>query len=166
MDLLVVRHAVAEEREQFAKTGHEDIERPLTKAGREKFERGARGLRRIVPSIDLVVTSTLVRAAQTAAILVKTFGGVSMPIDALAPDEDPETLMPFLHKERRRAVVAVVGHEPHLSKLVAYLLSGSRTSFVDLKKGGACLIALGSDPQVGGGELLWLCTASQLRRLA
>jgi phosphohistidine phosphatase len=66
MELLVVRHAVAEERDAFAKTGSDDAERPLTPAGRRKFERGARGLRRAAPSIDLLATSALTRRHSAA----------------------------------------------------------------------------------------------------
>jgi len=65
MDLLIVRHAIAEERDAFSETGKDDAERPLTPGGRRKFKRGARGLRRIAPSIDVLATSALVRAVET-----------------------------------------------------------------------------------------------------
>jgi len=166
MDLLVVRHAIAEEREAFARSGRGDGERPLTSAGRKKFEQGARGLRAVLPSIEAVATSPLVRARQTAEILLEAYGlGRAVRLAALDPDADPAALLPFLRRQRGKAVVAVVGHEPHLSRLVAYLLARSPRGFTDLKKGGACLIALGADPQAGKAELRWLWTASQLRRL-
>ena len=166
MDLLVVRHAIAQEREVFARSGRGDGERPLTAAGRKKFEQGARGLRAILPSIEVVATSSLVRARQTAEILLEAYGlSRAVRLAALDPDADPAALVPFLRRQRRKAVVAVVGHEPHLSKLVAYLLARSHRGFTDLKKGGACLIALGVLPRAGTADLLWLSTASQLRRL-
>ncbi len=166
MELLIVRHAIAQERATFAETGKDDAERPLTPEGRRKFRRGARGLRRLVPSVDVLATSGLARAVQTAVILEKTYQtSGAVRLEELEPDADPAALVPWRRRERRRRVVAVVGHEPHLSKLVEYLLAAREGGFIDLKKGGACLLALGANPQPGRTQLRWLLTASQLRRL-
>jgi phosphohistidine phosphatase len=166
MDLLIVRHAVAEERETFSRTGKDDAERPLTPAGRRKFKRGARGLQAIVPSIDVLATSALARAIETAEVLQKVYGiDETVRLRELAPEARPGALVGWLRKQRRRPVVAVVGHEPHLSRLIEHLLTGAQHGFVDLKKGGACLLALGDDPRPGHAELRWLVTASQLRSL-
>jgi phosphohistidine phosphatase len=166
MDLLVVRHAIAEERDTFARTGKDDAERPLTAEGRKKFEQGVRGLRRLVDSVDLLATSSLVRAVQTVEILQEAYGiGEAERLDELAPDAEPAALVPWLRKQRRRSLVAIVGHEPHLSRTVEYLLTGGSSEFLELKKGGACLLAMGADPKAGKTELRWLLTAGQLRRL-
>jgi phosphohistidine phosphatase len=165
MDLLVVRHAVAEERDVFAETGEDDSRRPLTPAGRRKFKRGARGLRRLVPSVDLLATSALTRALETADILQKVYGiDSAVRLKELEPDSSPSALVRWLRRQRRRRLVGVVGHEPHLSRLVEYLLTGETHGFVDLKKGGACLLALGDVPSAGHAELRWLLSASQLRK--
>src|SRR3712207_1068374 len=68
--VLVVRHAIAEEREAFAKRsrGAPDGERPLTREGRRKFEAGAKGLHALVPKLDALATSPLTRAVETAEI--------------------------------------------------------------------------------------------------
>jgi phosphohistidine phosphatase len=166
MDLLVVRHAVAEERARFGGTGRPDAERPLTPSGRRKFRRGAHGLLRLVPSIDLLATSGLARALETAEILRDAYRlDEPVRLRELELDADPAALVRWLRGQRRRRVVAVVGHEPHLSTLVAHLLTASSQSFVDLKKGGACLLALGEQPRAGHAELRWLATARLLRRL-
>ena len=166
MDLLVVRHAVAEERAAFSKTGKDDAERPLTPAGRRKFKRGALGLRRLVPSIDALASSALARAVETARILEKTYRlDGTLRLRELEPDASPVSIVPWLRAQRRHRVVAVVGHEPHLSALVEYMLTQGDRGFVDLRKGGACLLALGRDPRPGRAQLRWLLTASQLRRL-
>jgi phosphohistidine phosphatase len=166
MDLLVVRHGLAEDRETFAEGGGEDAERPLTAEGRRRFERGARGLRRLVDPVDLLATSPLARAVQTAEILQRAWGLEKLVrVPELSPGVDPATLVRWLRRERRRAVVAIVGHEPHLSRAVAYLLTGRRDGFVDLKKGGACLLHLGTRPAAGEAELAWLLTAAQLRKM-
>jgi phosphohistidine phosphatase len=166
MDLLVVRHAIAEDREEFAKTGKDDAQRPLTAAGRRKFEKGVRGLRKLVETIDVLATSSLARAVQTGELIEKSYAlRRSARLAELAPDADPSALVPWLRRHRRRSLVAVIGHEPHLSGLVEHLLTGRRSEFVDLKKGGACLLAMGDDPRPGRAELRWLLTAGQLRRL-
>ncbi len=166
MDLLVVRHAVAEERDAFAGTGEDDAERPLTAAGRRKFEKGVRGLKKLVDSMDVLATSVLVRAVQTGEILQEAYG-IERParLQELAPDADPASLVPWLRRQRRRSLVAIIGHEPHLSGVVEYLLTGRRSAFVDLRKGGACLLALGEAPQPGQAQLRWLLTGAQLRRI-
>jgi phosphohistidine phosphatase len=166
MDLLVVRHAIAEDREAFAKSGRDDAERPITAVGRRKFERGARGLRQLVDSIDLLATSSLVRAIETGAILQEVYGiARAARLAELAPDADPASLDPWLRRQNRHGLVAVVGHEPHLSSLIEHLLTGRRMGFVDLKKGGACLLTLADGREREHGELRWLLTAAQLRRL-
>ncbi len=166
MDLLVVRHAVAEEREVFAETGEDDSRRPLTPAGRRKFKRGARGLQRVAPSVDLLATSALVRAAETAEILQKVYRVDSaVRLKELEPESKPAALVRWLRRQRHLGAVAVVGHEPHLSRFIEYLLTGEIRGFVDLKKGGAGLLGLGDVPSAGHAELRWLLTASQLRDL-
>jgi phosphohistidine phosphatase len=82
----------------------------------------------------------------------------------LEPVADPAALLAWLRGRRRAATVAVVGHEPHLSAFVGWALAGERSGFVELKKGGACLLDLGHDPSPGKGRLRWLLTPRQLRR--
>jgi len=69
---------------------------------------------------------------------------------ALAPDADPGELVPWLRRQRRRRLVAIVGHEPHLSSLVEHLLAGRRGAFVELKKGGAWCSRSGRARSRGG----------------
>ncbi len=166
MELLVVRHAIAEDREAFAATGKDDAGRSLTDAGRRRFEKGARGLHRLVDPIDLLATSTLARAIETGELLARACGIARVErLRELAPDGAPIALLPWLRKRRKRATVAVVGHEPQLSRLVELLLAGRESGFVALGKGGACLLDLGEAPEPGHAELRWLLTPAQLRRL-
>jgi phosphohistidine phosphatase len=168
VELLVVRHAIAEEREAFAVTGKPDAERPLTDEGRRKFVKVARGLAALVESVDVLATSPLARATETGEILARELElGRAARLVELAPDAEPRALMPWLRKNASRSCVAVVGHEPHLSLLVEYLLTGAPgRGFVTLKKGGACLLSLGRRPVAGRAELAFLLTPGQLRRLA
>jgi phosphohistidine phosphatase len=60
---------------------------------------------------------------------------------------------------------AVVGHEPHLSHFVCWLLTGRNGQFVELKKGGACLLELEQERAAAKAKLLWFLTPKQLRKL-
>ena len=165
MELLVIRHAIAEDREAFARTEKDDARRPLTKEGRRKMARASRGLRVLVPELARIVTSPADRARETAEIVAATYR-CAPPIEAavLAPDSDAAPVIDWLalHKGDR---VAVVGHEPQLGLLVARLLSGRERSFVQLKKGAVCLLDLGDEPQAGSATLLWALQPGQLRRI-
>lgn len=166
MRLLVVRHAIAEDRVAFAATGKNDDERPLTDEGRRRMEQGARGLKQLVPVLDLVATSPLVRAAQTAEILAAAYDGVTVEqVPALAAGGDPEPVVEWLRGRRAGDTVAVVGHEPDCSVLVSHLLTGAGDSFVQLKKGSACLLEFADRPAAGEGLLRWALAPKQLRAI-
>jgi phosphohistidine phosphatase len=167
MQLLIIRHAIAEDKEAFAKTGRPDTERPLTKHGRKVMARVAKGLRRQVKSIDVLASSPLVRAAQTAAIVAKEYGEIFVEtVPALAPESAPAAFAAWLRTQREAEVVAVVGHEPHLGMLVTWLMSGLRDSHVTLEKGGACLLEIEGQPGARSATLHWALTPEVLIGLA
>ena len=166
MRLLVIRHGMAGDRDEFAFTGRPDAERPLTKDGRDKMKRAAEGLRSQIKQLDLIASSTLVRAVQTAEILADVFGGKDLAtVDALAPERAPDDLLPWLRSHEQDFTIAVVGHDPHLSFLVGWLLTGRHESFVELKKGGAVLLEFDDPPTAGGATLLWALPPGHLRKL-
>jgi phosphohistidine phosphatase len=166
MQLLVIRHAAAEDREAFAASGRDDSERPLTDDGREKMRRGVDGLRRLVAKIDLVASSPYLRAMQTAELVASGYDYAADRVKAvgsLVPDSPVEQFQTWLQRQSRAPVVAAVGHEPQLSTLVTWLMSGLRESRVELKKGGACLLQFEGQPGPGAGVMRWLMTPGQLR---
>lgn len=166
MDLLVIRHAIAEDRDEFAESGQPDDERPLTDAGRRKMKGAARGLRKVVDSIDHLATSPLVRAVQTAEIISDAFDiGPAEAIPHLSPDARPEDFSRWIAVHSDKAVVAVVGHEPNLSSLVSWLIAGTGASRIELKKGGACLVSFDGKVEASQGSLSWLMTPRILRQL-
>jgi phosphohistidine phosphatase len=160
MELLIVRHADAGSREEFTETGQPDELRPLTKAGVHDMKEVARGLRRIVPTIDAVVSSPLVRARQTADIVADEYRVQIVESDALRPDEEFAGFVKWARRESKGEVIAAVGHEPHLSGLVAYLIGDSGDARIDLKKSGACLLKFDGQLERGTGTLRWLLTPS------
>jgi len=166
MELLLIRHAIAEESEDFARTGKDDRLRPLTEEGRKKMKQAARGLHAVVPSIDLLATSPLTRAAQTGAIVDSVYGGLKeVEIEELSPETAPADFLRWL-RQRKEDTVAAVGHEPSISLILSWLLTGAERRIVQFRKGGACLIEFPGEVAAGTGTLLWALTPGQLRSLA
>jgi phosphohistidine phosphatase len=167
MQLLVIRHAIAEDKEAFAKSGKPDTERPLTRHGRAAMARVAKGLRKQVRSIDVLAASPLVRAVQTASIIAKEYGGLSMvTVPALAPQSAPAAFASWLRTQRDAEMLAVVGHEPHLGTLITWLISGRRDPHVTLEKGGVCMLEIDERPGARCATLTWLLTPDVLAKLA
>lgn len=166
MKLLVIRHAIAEDRDAFAATGQPDGNRPLTDEGRKKMKAAVRGLARVVPRIDVLASSPLLRAAQTAEIVARGYGGLEMrTVDELSPERRPDELLGWLRTHQLGDTVAVVGHEPHLGFLVGWLLTGRNDSFVDFRKGGAVLLEFDDPPSGGNAVLAWALPPRLLRAL-
>lgn len=166
MRLLVIRHGLAGDRDEFAFTGRPDAERPLTREGREKMKRAAAGLSLLVPGVDLIATSPMVRAAQTADIVAAGYKGLTpTPVKELSAERAADDLLPWLRAHGHAATVAVVGHNPHLTFLVGWLLTGRHECFVEIKKGGAVMLEFEDPPAPGGALLLWAMTPANLRKL-
>lgn len=164
--LLVVRHAIAEDAAEWAREHPDDAGRPLTPEGRKKMKRVAEGLQTLVPDIQLLATSPLTRAVQTAEILTDVYGGPKpVVVPALAPAQSAEDVATWLAGERRHDTIAIVGHEPGLSRTVSWLLARSERSFLEIKKGAALLISFTDPLDAASGSLLWALTPSQLRAL-
>lgn len=162
MELLIVRHAIAFERD--ARRWPDDGERPLTPAGIARAEKAAAGMRELVRRPARVLVSPLVRARQTAAILTEVAGWPKATRCAeLAPGVSPETLLAVLKRLTEKRI-AVVGHEPGLSRLVAMALPGTvQAQGFGLRKMGAALLTFRGAARLGGARLEWLVPAKVLR---
>jgi phosphohistidine phosphatase len=167
MKLLIVRHAVALERDEWKKLSSDDRERPLTEEGAKKMKKAAKGLKAILgEEPECLITSPLLRAKQTADIVSNEMPSAKLvESETLAPEKEVEEFTRFLKNSftSKTTLVACVGHEPHLNHLVAWLVSKSRNGIGELKKGGACLIEFSDEIAAGKGELRWLLTSRQLR---
>lgn len=161
-ELYLIRHGVAEER---GDAWPDDAKRPLTDEGMSRMRKAARGLSRLGVVFDIVLTSPLVRARQTAEIVA---GGLAprpslVNIDSLAPDAGYAALMTELEKHARKPRIALVGHEPDIGELAGRLV-GSRRS-LEFKKGAICRIDLDEIPASGHGQLRWFLTPKILLAL-
>jgi phosphohistidine phosphatase len=166
VNLLIVRHAAAEEREVFAATGGSEDLRPLTVRGRERMAEGALGLARLIKRITVLATSPYTRAEQTAAILSSAFGRIEPEtLDALRPEGDYRTLSDWLRGLARNDTVAIVGHEPHLSGFACYMMTGREGTLMGLKNGGACLLGLSDPVRPGAALLKWALAPNHLRKI-
>jgi phosphohistidine phosphatase len=169
MNVLVIRHGVAEDRKDFAKRtkGADDGLRPLTKDGRRKMRTVARGLVTLVPSVDVLAASGLKRAQQTAAIVAPHYPKAkNVRLAELSPKKPVRQLLHWLQGQDPKSTIAVVGHEPHLGVFVSWALTGLQESFVELKKGAACMLRFDGDLKPGRAKLIWALKPGQLRKLA
>jgi len=166
MRLLVVRHAIAEHREAFARSHKDDATRPLTPDGRRKMERAALGLKELVPELDVLAASPYKRAIETAEIISAAFGGLSVErVPDLAPGAGVDRVVSWLADRHARGSVAVVGHEPDLGQLVCALLASTNGPFLELRKGAACLLELAGPVTRGAATLDWFLGPKHLRLL-
>ncbi len=123
------------------------------------MERAAKGLRRLEPAIDVLASSPLLRATQTAAIVSAAYDDLPVTTaTAFEPDASLEAGLDWLARQPARATVAVVGHEPHLGTFATWLLTGIHESRTPLRKGGACAIEFSGRPHRGEGQLILVST--------
>ena len=162
-EIYIVRHAIAAER---GDDWPDDTKRPLTEQGIGKFKEAVGGLKELDATIEEIFTSPLVRARQTADLLAAGVRGrpTVKVLDALSPGQPPATVMAQLAKVAKRRCIALVGHEPDLGELAAYLVGARRP--LPFKKGGICRIDLASLSTKAAGTLVWFVTPKILRKLA
>jgi phosphohistidine phosphatase len=133
MQLYVVRHGIAEE----ATPDRADTERPLTDQGRRRLRRVIRGLRALDVRIDRIVTSSKLRARQTADALDALCDAEPTSTELLSRSPTPELVALLADAGAAGARrIAVVGHEPWLGELVALLAFGETrfAAALELKK--------------------------------
>lgn len=163
LELYLIRHGVAAERgEEYP----DDSKRPLTSQGISRLRREAKALDALDISFDLILSSPLVRAKQTADVFAE--GMKSKPAvattDALTPAGSPAAVIQELGKHMRKAKIALVGHEPNMGELAAHLIAGKVA--LPFKKGAICRIDFAVFPPKGKGQLIWFLPPRMLRKLA
>jgi phosphohistidine phosphatase len=162
MELLIVRHAIARERD--AERWPDDAERPLSARGVLRAREAARGVRILVRRPVRVLTSPLLRARQTAAILTEFAGWPRASLSPLlGPDASSAAILALLTRSRE-SCVALIGHQPSLGRLLSSCLAGGggRTGF-ELRKMGVAVVAFDGPPRAGHGALRSLVPPRVLR---
>ena len=158
--IVLLRHGLAEE-----KTADKpDQERSLTSDGHARMKQIARGIERAFPKAQVIYSSPLLRAVQTALWVSKGYRqrikvGTT---DTLAPGASPAAFIEFINGLTERRII-VVGHEPNLSENLAGLLAFDGQERFELKKGGCYGVRL---RQEGTAVFEWLLSPRLLRKLA
>lgn len=162
--LYVMRHGIAVARGD--PNFPDDNKRPLTPEGKKKLRDIAKGLLRLGLCVDSVISSPLVRAAETAAIVAEILSpGIAVETsDYLRPGGSLQALLTSLGKQKDHRSVLVIGHEPDLSEGAARLLGDARASF-QFKKGGCCRIDFDKFPPRPPGKLVWWLTPRVMRKI-
>jgi phosphohistidine phosphatase len=162
--LLLLRHGIAED----AAPGETDASRRLTGEGKRKLREVAAGMRALDLPVDVVLTSPLRRARETAAIVADAYGLDDAVIDvaALAPAGGPDAVLEALRAHARRESILLIGHQPDLGELASTILVGT-PGLVPLpfRKAGLAAISVASVPPRAAGTLEFFLTPGQLRRI-
>ena len=164
MELYFLRHAIAVER------GHppykDDAKRPLTAQGAQKMYRVARGMRTLGLSFDAILCSPYARARETAQIVTRAFALKKTEIHFtrnLAPDAPLAKLCQEIRAHFPKCKnILLVGHQPHLTQLMSYLLKSKNPIPINLKKGALARLSCPAPYGHTQACLNWVLTPSQL----
>lgn len=167
MELYIIRHAIAQPLGR--KNDFMDEKRALTPDGRDRMRDGARGLRKLGVELDLIFTSPLTRAVETAEVVANVFGVSKKEIEQtanLAPGASSEDLFAEIKNRTGVESVALIGHQPDLGALICKMVRGNGGFTLELKKGSVCCINISETVPELQGALSWLMTPRQLRLLS
>jgi phosphohistidine phosphatase len=164
MELLIIRHAIAFERDRHR--WRDDGARPLSPAGKRRSRRAAAGLKELSQAPDRLLTSPLIRAKQTAQILTEIAGWPPAEVaPELLPGKAALAILNLLGKDRSQRV-ALVGHQPGLGALLAACLVGSDSAIpIELKKNAVACLSFEGSARAGRAVLKWLATPRMLRAI-
>ena len=130
------------------------------------MERAAVGLKALIPELDVLAASPYKRAFETAEIIGNAYGDLTVErVAELTPGASVDRVVAWLTGRHARGSVAVVGHEPDLSRLVCTLLADTSRPFLELRKGAACLLEFPGPVGRGAATLDWFLGPKHLRLL-
>jgi len=164
MQVIFVRHASA----QPAGAGGDEA-RALDEEGKAQARATAEALKRLGVQLEMILTSPLLRAAQTAEIIAEVHGGPEIERDQLlAPPADHKALRGRLAQllAQGREVIAVVGHAPSLDDCIGVMVAARPKIGVSLSKAGAACVRVPTEWPNARAELRWLMRREQLEILA
>lgn len=157
MKLYILRHGEAADHDD--PRYQNDADRPLTPKGIQRTKALAHCLRQLEVTFDVIFSSPLVRARETAEIIergLRLHGRLELT-EHLAPSGDVEKLAHQLNKLRPAPeCILLVGHEPYLSSLISLLCTGGSHLALTLKKGGLCRLEAETLRAARCASLEWL----------
>ncbi|MCU0606725.1 MAG: phosphohistidine phosphatase SixA [Candidatus Edwardsbacteria bacterium] len=166
MDLYLLRHGIAADHGDPRYPNDDD--RPLTPEGQKRMLQQARGIKALGLRFDLVLSSPVLRARQTAEIVAGALGATDLLAFSphLSTSGDARSLVKQLNEQYAdRKDVLLAGHEPYLSGMASRLVSGEDGFAVDFKKGSLCLLRIEALRWSRCATLCWLLSPGQLRAI-
>ena len=166
MELYFLRHGEAGTRVSAAK----DAERGITAAGKDELEEVAEGMLELGLKFDLVATSPLRRARETALLVNRAMKRKEEVEEwqELSPEGSKDAFYRRLGRLRSASTVLCVGHEPYLTAALGEIVGGGKGPGprILLRKAGLARVTVTRFTPKIGGELRWLLTPKLIRRMA
>ncbi len=168
MDVYILRHGKAEARSTGVSG---DAGRRLTESGRREMGDVAAGIVSLGIMPRHVISSPLVRAKETASIVIELLSKAgSAPRIAIWPELKPESNILETHRRLINMApdtsIMLVGHEPHLSSLASSMALSSGAGdnlLLNLKKGGVIMVRGSASGPMIRGSMRYMMTPRQLR---
>jgi phosphohistidine phosphatase len=161
MDIYFLRHASAN---HYNPAGDDD-KRPIDKTGEQQSHDVGRALAALVPKLDVIISSPLTRAMQTAEIVAGELGHNDKIVadGALRPEAGYEEFEALVARYGKKDAIMVVGHNPSMTEFLIRMLSGAESAeFIDFKKGAVAKVEKdGSQPAM----LKWCMTPKVIRAI-
>lgn len=157
MKLYLLRHGDAGERDASNYTS--DAARALTSKGIKRTRQLANSLRQMEITFDVILSSPLIRAHQTADIIARSLGLEKQLriAPALAPEHSLTEVIALIESiPAKTGALLLIGHEPGLSHLISLLCTGGTNLGLTLKKGGLCRLELSEVKSGQCATLEWL----------
>ncbi|MEM9816281.1 MAG: phosphohistidine phosphatase SixA [Cyanobacteria bacterium P01_D01_bin.6] len=156
-ELYFIRHGIAAERGIYEHDG----DRPLTERGQSRTQAVAKRLVQVGCCADLILASPLVRAQQTAEVLLKAeLAQTFETADLLSPGGHLADWLPWLtgwQTDQPTSRLALIGHEPDLTRWAQQLVHGMWGDRWQLKKAGVIGVEVpAAEAAIGRSELFWL----------
>lgn len=160
MHLFLLRHGDAD-----SSPTTNDNERPLSYRGKQEIELVAQFLQRSKIRIDVIVSSPLARAKETASI-IQSINQIEKLVvtEYLVPESNHNLLFKEI-TDMKVPTLLLVGHEPQLSALISILTSGNEQSNIEVRKGSLAFLAVQKPIHPGTGLLRWILPVSILSSL-
>lgn len=160
MNIYFLRHASAGQHS----LGGNDEKRPLDKTGERQSHDVGRALAALDPKLEVIISSPLTRALQTATIAAAELGHKDKIVtdDGLRPEASYEQFENLLARYGKRKAILLVGHNPSMTEFLMEMLAGGSAEFLDFKKGAVAKIEK-ADRQ--SAVLKWCLTPKLVRAI-
>ena len=166
MNIHLMRHGIAVPLAE--ENSFQDKKRRLTPEGIQRLRRAALGLRVLQVSFDLIASSPLIRARETAEIVAEVLK-YKLNVETweeMEPEGTPESVCSRLHAHFDKESILLVGHQPSIGALASFLLTGSSSRSLSFKKGSIFCLEVNEVPPLSIGNLNWMLSSRMLRQIA